>query len=158
MAAEAAPARKLKPKRDQVAGIAIALLGAYVALAARAYPFGSVAEPGPGFVPFALGLLLAALGLVIVLSARFSGSVRLPAFDDLPHAIVIIAVLAIAALAMERLGLRFTVAAMLVFFLRAVERRRLWRAAALAFGVAFGAFYLINDVLRVPLPVGPWGL
>ena len=31
-------------------------------------------------------------------------------------------------------------------------------AVPLALAVAFGAFHLINDVLRVPLPVGPWGL
>jgi Tripartite tricarboxylate transporter TctB family len=157
MPADAAAARKPGPHRDRIAGIAIALLGAYVAIAARTYPFGTVAEPGPGFVPFALGVLLAALGLVIALGARSGGAVQAPSFRD-PHVFVILGVLAIAALAMERVGFRLTVAAMLLFLLGVVERRPLWAVLAVAFVVAFGAFYLVNDVLRVPLPLGPWGL
>ena len=46
---------------------------------------------------------------------------------------------------------------MLLFFLLGIERRNPLVAVAVAAAVAFGAFYLINDVLRVPLPVGPWG-
>jgi hypothetical protein len=157
MSADAASARKQRPQHGRSAGIVIALLGVYVAIGAREYPFGTVAEPGPGFVPFALGLLLAALGVVIALGGRYCGAERAPSFHDLPHALVILGVLASAALAMERLGFRFTVAAMLLFLLGAVERRPLWAVLAMALAVAFGAFHLVNDVLRVPLPVGPWG-
>ena len=158
MAAAAASGPTPQPNRDRVAGTAVALLGVYVAVVARQYPFGTLAEPGPGFLPFALGLLLAAAGLVIALGARFAAGAHRPVFDDLPHALVILAALAVAAFTMERLGFRLTVAAMLLFFLGAVERRRLWRVTVVACGFAFGAFHLINDILRVPLPVGPWGL
>ena len=62
-----------------------------------------------------------------------------------------------AALGIERLGFRTLVVLMLLFFLLVVERRRARIAVPLALVLAFGAFHLINDVLRVPLPVGPWG-
>ena len=57
----------------------------------------------------------------------------------------------------ERIGFRTLVVAMLLFYLLLVERRRPLIAVPLAVAVALGTFHLINDVLRVPLPVGPWG-
>jgi len=63
----------------------------------------------------------------------------------------------IAAYAIERAGYRVTVALMLVFLLAVVERRSVIMSALLAAAMALGSFYLINDVLRVPLPVGAWG-
>jgi len=146
------------PNRDRVAGALIAFLGTYIAIAARDYPFGSLAEPGPGFVPFALGVLLGALGLVIAIGARPAPAPEEHSFADLPHALVIVSALGLSAVAMERLGFRITVALLLVFFLGAVEHRPAAAVLAVAFGFAFGAFYLVNDILRVPLPLGPWGL
>lgn len=143
---------------DQAAGAALAVLGIYVAWASGDYPFGSVAEPGPGFLPFALGVILAAFGIVLALSGRIACSGPAVSFSDLPHALLIIAVLCAAALGIERIGYRATVGSMLVFFLVVVERRNAIVSIALAAAMAFGSFYLINNVLRVPLPVGPGGI
>jgi hypothetical protein len=150
-------ARHRRLNRDQSAGLALAALGLYVAVAAHDYPFGSVAQPGPGFVPFALGVMLAVCGGVLAIGAAFAAPQGSVAFRDLPHALVILAVLAAAAFSIERIGFRTLVVAMLLFFLLVIERRSVLIAVPLALGVAFGAFHLINDVLRVPLPVGPWG-
>ena len=70
----ATPLRQRLPRlsRDLVAGAALTALGLYIALAAREYPFGTVAEPGPGFVPFALGVLLAACGAVLTVASAFA--------------------------------------------------------------------------------------
>jgi hypothetical protein len=144
--------------RDQVAAAALAALGAYVAVGARDYPFGSLAEPGPGFVPFALGVMLAGCGIVMAVSAAFAPPTKPIGFRDLPHALVISIVLAAAALGIERIGFRPLVVAMLLFFWLVIERRNPLVAVPLALGFAFGTFHLIDGVLRVPLPVGPWGL
>jgi hypothetical protein len=157
MQAATPPGRGRRFNRDHAAGLALAALGAYVALGAREYPFGSLAEPGPGFLPFALGLMLAVCGGVLALAAAFAPPERPLGFADLPHAIVILLVLGAAAAGIERLGFRTLVVLMLLFFLLGIERRRALIAVPLALALAFGAFHLINDVLRVPLPLGPWG-
>ena len=156
MQASPPPARQPRCNRDQAAGVTLAALGGYVAIAAREYPFGSIAEPGPGFVPFALGVMLAACGIVLAVAATFAPPERAVDFAELPHAGVILTGLVAAALAIGRVGFRTLVVLMLLFFLLLVERRRPLIAVPLALAVAFGTFYLINDVLRVPLPVGPW--
>jgi hypothetical protein len=158
MQASPPPARHRRLNRDQIAAAALTALGAYVAIAARDYPFGSVAQPGPGFVPFALGVMLAVCGMVMAIGAAFVPPERTITFRDLPHAAVILLVLVAAALGIERIGFRALVVLMLLFFLWVIERRSPFVAVPLALAVAFGTFHLINDVLRVPLPVGPWGL
>lgn len=157
MRAGGAPgARRLN--RDQAAGLVLAALGGYVVAAAREYPFGTLAEPGPAFLPVVLGAMLLVCGLVMAVGAAFAppeGSVR---FAELRHALVILIALGAAAFSIERIGFRLLVVLMLLFFLLVIERRSPLVAVPLALGMAFGTFHLINDVLRVPLPVGPWGL
>jgi putative tricarboxylic transport membrane protein len=143
---------------DRWAGASIAALGACVAWASAEYPFGTLGEPGPGMLPLALAVVLAAFGLVLALGDVVRPAERRISFADLPHALVILLVLAAAAGLIERIGYRLTVLAVFVFLAAAVERRNVFAALAIGLGLAFGSFHLINDVLRVPLPVGPWGM
>ena len=153
MAASASTLARL----DQIAGAVITAFGLYVAWAAREYPFGTLAEPGPGYLPFVLAMVLAAFGALLALRGRAVPTDRQVRFDDLPHALLLLAVLSAAAYAIERAGYRVTVALMLFFLLAIVERRSVIMSALLAAAMALGSFYLINNVLRVPLPVGAWG-
>ena len=77
-------------------------------------------------------------------------------FADLKISLVILVMLGAATFALERAGYRATMFAFLLLFLVAVERRPAWLSAVLSGGFALGSFYLINDVLRVPLPAGTW--
>jgi len=63
----------------------------------------------------------------------------------------------VAALALERLGYRLTVVLVLAVLLGVVERRRSWVVVLVTVAAAFGSFWLFHNVLRVPLPRGPWG-
>ncbi|MEV0950840.1 tripartite tricarboxylate transporter TctB family protein [Promicromonospora sp. NPDC050249] len=61
----------LRPRStgDLVSGLIFVGLGAAFAIGALGYDLGSLLEMGPGYVPLALGLVLAALGGVIVAKA-----------------------------------------------------------------------------------------
>jgi hypothetical protein len=142
---------------DQIAGVAITTFGLYVAWASREYPFGTLAEPGPGYLPFLLALTLAVFGAVLALRGSVVRMEREVSFGDFPHALLLLAVLSAAAFAIERAGYRVTVALMLFVLLAVIERRNVVISGLLAAGMALGSFYLINDVLRVPLPTGAGG-
>jgi hypothetical protein len=60
-------ATDLKLDKDVYAGGLLALLGSVFAWGATSYNVGDSARMGPGFFPLMLGLLLAALGVVILL-------------------------------------------------------------------------------------------
>lgn len=61
----------LRPRStsDLVAGLIFAALGAAFAIGALGYELGSLLEMGPGYLPLALGLVLAGLGLATVVKA-----------------------------------------------------------------------------------------
>ena len=70
----------------------------------------------------------------------------------------IFGVCAFAALALERLGFRTTIALALAFLLLGVERRGAIFSAVFAIAFAAVAFLLFDTFLRVPLPRGPFGI
>lgn len=144
----------MKLTRDRAAAAALAALGALAWWAALAFPAGSLAQPGPGFVPRLLAALLVAVAALLFFQKSEPGE-RL--FPELRITLVIVILLAAATFALERAGYRLTVALFLFVFLAVVERRPILLSSLLSIGFALASFYLINDVLRVPLPLNRWG-
>lgn len=133
-------------------------LAVYVWWMNRAYPVGTLSEPGPGYVPLLLAVFMAVMGvLVVVCGARSVPLARLQ-WGEAGRAAALLAGCAVAAFALERLGYRITMAAMLIFFLGVVERRKPMMVALVGVGFAFVSYYIFATLLRVPLPVSPWGV
>jgi putative tricarboxylic transport membrane protein len=143
---------------DRVAGAALTLLALGVLWESRKLPLGSLSRPGPAFMPVVLAVVLLAFGLA--LAATGGGAVKLAAvrWSEWRHVVAIFAVCAFAALALERLGYRATVAVALAFMLGVVEKRGVVFTVAFVVALAMGSFLLFDTLLRVPLPRGPFGL
>jgi hypothetical protein len=144
-------------RSDQVSGLMLIALALYVGWQNRAYPIGTLAEPGPGYLPLLLAVFLAAAGLLIVLRGGKSHLLAAMPWPEARRAAVILAACAFATLALERFGYRLTVMALLIFFLGVVERRRPVRAGIVAVAFSLISFYVIGTLLKVPLPRSPWG-
>ena len=78
-------------------------------------------------------------------------------WTEATRAVVILVACGVATLALERIGYRLTVIALLIFLLGVLERRRPLPVALVALGFSFASFYVVGDLLRVPLPRSPWG-
>jgi putative tricarboxylic transport membrane protein len=142
---------------DRVAGLVLAAVGLAIAWDSRQYPFGSLAEPGPGYLPFALSLSLAAFGLLVAFAGRHGRAFALAQFGDAGKTFAILAGLGFAAIALERIGYPLTVIIMLVYYLGVVERRHWLPTLLLAVGMAYGSYGLFAKLLKVQLPRGPLG-
>ncbi len=151
------PAARGGVRDDHVTGAVLALAGLLIAWQSWQYPMGSVAVPGPGYLPFALGVALACFGALIAASGGNSPTFQWARFDDAPKALAILAGLAFAALAFERLGYRVTIAVLLLYYLRVLERRPWIPTLALALIVPLGTYYVFARLMRVPLPIGVLG-
>ncbi|HEV8312869.1 MAG TPA: tripartite tricarboxylate transporter TctB family protein [Burkholderiaceae bacterium] len=57
---------KIKSQRDFWSGLMFLVTGIVFAWGATTYSFGSSANPGPGYFPFGLGILLALLGGIVL--------------------------------------------------------------------------------------------
>jgi hypothetical protein len=56
--------------RDYYGGVLMALIGAGVVFKGLGYQVGSLTQMGPGYFPVVVGLVLAAMGLLIAIGAR----------------------------------------------------------------------------------------
>ncbi len=143
---------------DRVAGAVLVVFAAVVAVESRALPVGSVRDPGPGFLPLLLALLLAIFGVAVAVAGRTAPRLRTLAWPEARHAVAILAACVFAAVALERLGYRITVFALVAGLTGLVERRPPLAALGVAAGLSALSFYVFADLLQVPLPRGPFGL
>src|SRR5688572_21711557 len=144
-------------RSDQLSGLMLVALALYVGWENRVYPVGTLQEPGPGYLPMLLVIFLGALGLLIALWGIRSEPLAAMKWTEAKRAVLILVICGVAAFALERLGYRITVIALLILFLGVLERKRPVPVALVALGFSFASYYLVADVLHVPLPRSPWG-
>jgi hypothetical protein len=142
---------------DRIAGAILLGIAAFAVWQNSALPLGSLSEPGPGSVPLVLALLLGLTGVLIAVLGAGTVPVRELGWSDGRRAVAILAAAAFATFALERLGYRITVAALLVFLIGAIERRHPVRVLAVSLGFALVSYWVFNSLLLVQLPRGPWG-
>lgn len=144
-------------RTDQFSGLMLLALALYVGWENRAYPIGTLAEPGPGYLPLLLAVFLGAMGLLVALWGVRSAPLAAMKWTEAPRAVVILIACGVATLALERIGYRLTMIALLVVFLGVIERKNWFMVAAVAIGFSLISYALFATWLRVPLPLGPWG-
>jgi putative tricarboxylic transport membrane protein len=144
-------------RRDHVAGVMLVLLGAAVLTLGWHLPFGTPASPGPGMLPFLVVGLMMALAALLILQAGSSPPLATIEWTDVPHALRVIAVAAAAATLYEPVGFIITMGLMMFVLMFLIERQRLFRSAIVASCVTVGAYLLIAELLKTPLPMGVLG-
>lgn len=149
--------RRIAERAGAVALAAVGLVFLWRSLAAM--PLGDLRNPGPGAAPLLLSLLLIAAAAWMAL-VRPSESP--PSVDDAEptpwrHAVAVVAAAAFAAGAIDTLGYRLTILAVLLALIGLVERKPLLPTVVIACGLSFGSYWLFVRVVKIPLPIGPWG-
>jgi putative tricarboxylic transport membrane protein len=143
---------------DRLGGSALCLLAVFVMWESRRLPLGTWHNPGPGYFPVLLALMLFVLGALVGFMGKHAAPVASVGWSEARQALVILAVGAFICFALERLGYRLTMLTALLFLVWLVERRSLGVAVTFAVALAGGSFYLFDTLLRVPLPRGPFGI
>jgi hypothetical protein len=146
-------------RTDQVSGAVLALLAAIVieeTWRAR-LPLGTLANPGPAYMPIVLAAALLLASLLLALLGREPATLKAGDWREWRHTVAILGACAFVALALERLGYRVTMALACAFLLGVVERKPLVATILIAVGLAGGTYFLFDTVLRVQLPRGPFG-
>ncbi len=144
-------------RSDQASGLVLVALAAGIGWLNREFPVGSLADPGPGYVPLLLAIALGGIGLLIAALGRRSETLVAMRWPEATRALIILAACVAATLALESIGYRLTIAVFLVFFVGVIERKPPLVVVLVAAGFSLISFYVIGNLLKVPLPVGPWG-
>ena len=144
----------------------ICLLGIFLAALAASldYSLTDALGPGPGFFPFWLSLIGIALAVAILAhSVRGQGpaDANVKIQPDRPRAsqagLVLVALIVGAAL-LEPLGFRLTMLVFIESLLFALGARSAAAILLTALAGSFGVFHAFYYWLKVPLPIGAFGL
>ena len=142
------------------------LLGVFFAalVVSLDYSLSDALGPGPGFFPFWLSVIGAALtvGMLVEIArgsmAADAGVTILPEWPAAVQAGSVLIALIAAAAALEALGFRLTMLVFVAGLLVALGARS-WIAIALcAVAGSFGVFHVFFYWLKVPLPIGVFGI
>lgn len=106
---------QLRNKQDFWSGVMFIALGAGFAIKATQYQLGNAARMGPGYFPFWLGMVLALLGMVVLLSslAKNAAETQIDRFDGRILFLVIGSVV-LYALVLHFLGVYLSVFALVI--------------------------------------------
>jgi putative tricarboxylic transport membrane protein len=142
----------------------VCLLGIFVAalLTSLDYSLFDALGPGPGFFPFWLSLIGAALTIAVLIDTVRSGvAVAASILPSRPAALqagAVLVGLVVAAALLEPLGFRLTMLIFIPGLLLALGARSPIAISLTALAGSFGVFHVFYYWLKVPLPIGALGL
>jgi putative tricarboxylic transport membrane protein len=145
---------------DVVAAILLAAFGLFVIQQALQLDYLSEHGPGPGFIPFwvGLGFVLLALSLIYTTwkSARALDS-RKTSARETAKVLATWAGLMVSVALLKIVGFFVSFALLTVFLVYLIDRRSLVTAATVGIGGAVGFYLVFHMALGLSFPRGPWG-
>jgi Tripartite tricarboxylate transporter TctB family len=144
-------------RADHVAGATFVGVGLLIFALSGDLPAGRLSMPGSGFLPKIIATLLILFGAALVLRARESEAFSAIGWNDLPHALQVIAIAAAGIALYTKAGFLLTLFLMIAALLIVIERRNPLRVAIYAASVVVITFVGFEYVLKTPMPNGPWG-
>jgi hypothetical protein len=144
----------IRASKDFWSGVMFVAFAAVAIVAARSYSLGTPGKMGPGYFPIGLGLVLGALGAVLVgRSLAFAGE-AVPRLHVWPLAVIIAAV-CVFGVTIEPLGLVVSLALLVLLTAWAGPGFRLLETLALAAALVVFSLAVFVWGLGLSLPVWP---
>ena len=134
-------------KPDYKSGTFFLILGLGVCLFSWKIGLGSPAKPGPGFLPFLAGLLLAALSFILVVQVLFSWT--LPTWEtkiQWKNILSVLAAMVAYGLLLDQIGFVLVTFAFVVLLMKVIEPQS-WKRAILGGAISSIASYLLFETL-----------
>lgn len=148
---------KIKSQKDFWSGLMFVVVGLGFAWGATTYSFGSSARPGPGFFPFGLGLLMAALGGLVLFKAlviETEDGEPIGAWAFKPLIIVMLSV-SVFGFLLPRLGMALALPILIVMVSLAGDEFH-WKDAIISVVVlTLGSWLIFIKGLSLVIPLWP---
>lgn len=145
---------------DAVSGLALLLVAVFAWVAARPLPFGTLHQPGAGFLPKSLAVLVGALAATLLLRGAVVPATSIrglwPERRGLLRVAVMLGALLGYVVLLETAGYVLTTAILFVLLLRWVGRQSWPVTAVVTILAAGGSYLLFARWLMVSLPAGLW--
>jgi putative tricarboxylic transport membrane protein len=147
---------------DQISSLIWFLLAVYICVESIQLPLGSWRDPGPGFLPLLVGLILAGLSIICFIQAWMAESADQKASwysrEKWKKLIGVLLALSAYALVLDHLGFLMSTFLLLIFLFRFGMEPQRWVWAIGGSGIASVSCYVVFELwLRTQLPKGILG-
>ena len=143
--------------KDVLAGAIFIVLGLAFALGALAYEVGDPLRMGPGYMPLALGILVTALGMGVIIKGFLAGEGGAIGGVEWRAVVLIVAALLFFGLTVRGLGVAGALFGTTLLAALARDRTAPLEALTIAAGLTLLSVVLFIYVLQLRLPLtGPW--
>lgn len=139
-------------------------VGTAIAYGAHDLGVGSLNNPGPGLFPFIIGIAMAALSLSVAVTemrTAMSAPVAKPpggaSAGGMFPVVAVIGALVFYTLALERIGFLLCTFLFLSVLFAALGRKNILISVAAGAAITLGAYLAFAKLLKITLPVGPFG-
>ena len=139
------------------AAFLFALSAAFAAGALKYYKWWGSGGPGPAFMPFWLGLVMAILALMMLIKSlkeKNAGAAWLPRGEGLRDMLVVLAATVAFVALLNVTGMIIGTALYLAVLIRYLGRHPWWMTLAIALAAAGFNWLVFVHWLRVPMPQG----
>jgi putative tricarboxylic transport membrane protein len=146
---------------QKVSSLAWLVVSLAIIVGSSAYPVGTLSHPGPSFLPFSCGIIMAVLSAIVFFQAMGAGREKEKKREPFlttrwPKLAAALFILFGYTFLLESFGYILMTFIFMFFVLKVVEPVK-WRAALLEAVLAAGASYALFEWwLKVPLPKGTW--
>jgi len=138
---------------SKIMGVFLVLLGGFVCYQGIDLTLGMPNRPGPGFVPFGLGLILITLAAIYLWQNRSNKVERRSPGANYRRTALALGVICFYALAVNWAGYVLTTFLSFILWLSLIERKAWVQTASLACLAAVGV-YALNVLFSIQLPAG----
>ncbi len=148
---------KIKSQKDFWSGLMFVAAGLGFAAGATNYSFGTSARPGPGYFPFGLGILLAALGAAVLfksLTVESEGGDPVGAIPWRPLGLITLGVV-LFGVALPRLGMIISLPILIMIASLAGDEFRLKEVIINIVVLTVGSWAIFIKGLSLVIPLWP---
>jgi putative tricarboxylic transport membrane protein len=145
---------RIRSPKDFWAGLIFIAIGGGFVLPAQQYRLGDMHRMGPAMFPTLVGVLLAALGLIIAMRAFALDGAPVPRFEARPIGVSLLAIV-LFGVALQWLGLVAAVAVLVLVGAYAARNARPLENLALAAALIAFSVGVFVWLLGLPLPLWP---
>lgn len=149
-------------KSDRISGSFWLLFSLFISYESYKLGLGSLHQPGPGFLFFWTGFVVAILALFIILMSvrkpsQIEAAEQALGKSNVRKVLLVLLSLFVYALLMEWIGFFIVTLFLFVFLLGVIEKKKWWFAILVSLAVTLLSYLLFEVGLQSQLPKGYWG-
>jgi cellulose synthase/poly-beta-1,6-N-acetylglucosamine synthase-like glycosyltransferase len=146
---------------EKISSVLFVVFGAFLIFESRKYSMGAIDNPGPGFLPFLLGIAIVLMSIALLIRVwkkrrtEDRGSSWPERKGLIRISVIFVAILLFAAL-LETTGYMINVFALFLILLRPVGKQKWLWTLLISIGATLVSYLLFDRWLMLPLPRGIW--